>query len=115
MVLPLPFVVLARLPMVSMLFVPLSVIVWSAAMLTAPVPRFRLFVPPKVKLPPKVITLLLARVSEPPVVLSIVPPLMTKAPGPGAFGFLIFGVTAAWVAPAAIGVRTAQHERTCIP
>ena len=79
-------------PNVSVLLEPLSVMVRLPALVIAPVPKFRSFVPPKVKLPPKVIVLLLVRVSEPAVVLSMVPPLMVNVPVPSAVALLILKV-----------------------
>ena len=75
-------------PNVSVLPEPLSVMVRLPALLIAPVPKFRSFVPPKVKLPPIVIALLLVRVSALPVVLFIVPPSMVNAPVPRAVALL---------------------------
>ena len=59
---------------------------------TAPVPRFKLDVPVKVKLPLQFWTLLLERVIAAPEVLSKVPPDKFKAPVPIAVALLMFNV-----------------------
>src|SRR5262249_30739877 len=66
---------------------------------TAPVPRFRLFVPVKAKSPPQVCALLAARVMAPPLVLFSVPPLSVRVPLPSALALLIFSVPPLTVRP----------------
>ncbi len=56
----------------------LTVTVRLAFIVTAPVPRFKLFVPAKVKLPFQFCALLVNKVTLAPLVLSRLPPLMTK-------------------------------------
>ena len=53
-----------------------------APRVTAPVPRFRLLVPVKVKSPFQFWVLLLVSVMAPPEVLSIIPPEIVKVPVP---------------------------------
>ncbi len=66
---------------------------------TAPVPRFRLLLPTKVKLPLQVCALLLLRVMAAPLALSIVPPLMVKVPVPTAAALSMFSWPAESVMP----------------
>ena len=63
---------------------PLTVTVRVAFMATAPVPRFRSFVPVKAKLPFQFCALFVERVTLEPLVLSSVPPVIVKAPVPRA-------------------------------
>src|SRR5437868_5191230 len=79
-------------PTISVLVAPLVVIWRLAVRVTAPVPRFRLFVPAvpsKAKSPPQVWLLLLANVIALPLVLLMVPPLIVNTPVPGAVALLI--------------------------
>ena len=69
-----------------------TVTVRLAPKVTAPVPRFKLCVPVKLKLPFHACALLLESVIAPAVVLSIVPPLMVKVPVPSAVALLILTV-----------------------
>ena len=72
----------------------LTVTVREAFIVTFPVPRFRLFVPAKVKLPFQFWVLLLVRVMAAPLVLSSVPPLMVNVEfvAPRAVALLILRV-----------------------
>ena len=67
--------------------------------MTAPVPRFSAFEPVKVKSPFQFCGLLLDSVSEPPLVLLIVPPEIVKVPVPSAVALLMFNVPALNVVP----------------
>ena len=67
-------------PRVSVLFA--TLIVELALSVTLPVPRFKLFVPVKLKSAAKVTELLLVSVMSDPLELSIVPPLMVNTPIP---------------------------------
>ena len=67
-----------------------TVMVREAFMVTLPVPRFRSFVPTKVKLPFQFWALLVVSVFALPLVLSIVPPAMVKLPVPRAVALLMF-------------------------
>ena len=59
-----------------------TVTVRAPFVVTAPVPRFRLLVPAKAKLPLRASALLVASVTELPLVLSMVPPVMVNVPVP---------------------------------
>src|SRR6202022_2213806 len=81
---------------------PLTVTVRLPPRVTAPVPRFRLWVPVKVKLPFQTCALLLESVIALPVVLSmmaLLPPAMVNVPVPSALALLIFSVPALIVVP----------------
>ncbi len=84
-------------PIVSMLA--LVVTVWFAVNVTAPVPRFRLLLPTKVKLAPQLSALLLLSVMAAPLVLSIVPPLTVNVPEPTAVALLMINSPADSVVP----------------
>jgi hypothetical protein len=73
-------VAFVTVPPNARLLVPLRVIMRGVApKVTAPAPNVKLFVPPKVKLPPQVIALVVVSVIAPPkLVLSIVPPFIAK-------------------------------------
>ena len=58
-------------------------------MATAPVPRFRSFVPVKAKSPFQFCALLFVRVIAAPLVLSMVPPVMVSVPVPMAVAELM--------------------------
>ena len=73
---------------------PLTVTCRFAFIVTEPVPIFRACVPVKVKFPFQLWALLLERVTEPAVVLSIVPPSIVKVPLPGAVALFKFTVPA---------------------
>ncbi len=68
---------------------------------TAPLPRFRLLDPPKVKVVPVTIALAPAFVISPPLVLSIVPPLIVSVPLPNALALLMFRVPVVTFTPPA--------------
>ena len=72
-----------RVPKVSLLPVPLSVIVRLPVVMLVPFAKLRSFVPPKVKLPPQVTALAVLSVIAPPLLLSMVlPVLRVRAPPP---------------------------------
>ena len=70
--------------------VPLVVTVRLAGSGTAPVPRFKSFEPPKVKLPLQVCGFAVVRETDVPLVLSIAPPAITSPPVPSAELLLMF-------------------------
>ena len=66
---------------------------------TAPVPRLRLWVPAKLKLPSQLCAMFVARVSAPPLALSSAPPLIVSAPVPSAEAWPSASVPALSVVP----------------
>ena len=79
-----------------------TVTVRLAPKVTAPVPRFKLCVPVKVKLPFQTWALLVESVIAPPVVLSMTALLLAaivNVPVPSALALLIFSVPAVIVVP----------------
>src|SRR5205823_1048548 len=70
-----------------------------APSVTAPVPTLSALVPVNVKSPFQLWVLLLERVIDPPLVLSIVPALIVKVPVPTAAALLMFRVPADSVVP----------------
>ena len=77
---------------------PLTVICRLAFITTAPVPRFRFWVPVKAKSPFQFCVLLL-RVTDPAVVLSRIPPVIVSVPVPAAAALLRLIVPALRVSP----------------
>ena len=66
----------------------------EALIVTAPVPRFKSLVPKNVIVPFQLCALVVARVIAPPLVLSMVPPVVISGPLPRAYAWLILRVPA---------------------
>ena len=72
--------------------VPANVMTRLAVVVAVPVPKFKLLLPPKVKLPATVTALLFVSVIAPALVLSIMPAVRVTAPVPTAVALFTFSL-----------------------